>query len=164
MRISWLDDKTDLPLLDEKVQELEHFTEALADGVIDKDELAAQTGLAVAAQHPQLGHVDGATNGQQSLELPGDVGACHGRHGHPEAHDLGDSSYREQHDVSGGLEVLPKDRLRLGRVVPLPVGRLAEHSLVGPCEGGSIGEAVAVVLKTKDADAVVSFQQDRGLA
>ena len=31
-RASWLDDETDLPLLDAKVQELESFTQAMADG------------------------------------------------------------------------------------------------------------------------------------
>jgi len=42
MRTSWLDDKTDLPIIDDKVHELEHFTDALADGMIDKDELSGQ--------------------------------------------------------------------------------------------------------------------------
>ena len=41
-RVSWLDEETDLPLIDEHVQQLEHFTDALADGVVDKDEVDKQ--------------------------------------------------------------------------------------------------------------------------
>jgi len=48
-RISWLDEDTDLPLIDEHVQQLEHFTDALADGVVDKDEVAKQREALVAA-------------------------------------------------------------------------------------------------------------------
>jgi len=49
MRINWLDDDTDLPALDEQVQKLEHFTNSMADGVIDDDELATQTEAVVSA-------------------------------------------------------------------------------------------------------------------
>ncbi len=41
-RINWLDDETHLPTLDAHVQQLEHFTRSLADGVIDNDELQVQ--------------------------------------------------------------------------------------------------------------------------
>jgi len=40
-RLSWID-SDNVPALDDHVSQLEHFTEALADGVIDKDELAVQ--------------------------------------------------------------------------------------------------------------------------
>jgi len=48
-RINWLDEETDLPALDEHVQQLEHFTQSLADGVIDAGELAKQNDAVVAA-------------------------------------------------------------------------------------------------------------------
>lgn len=41
-RISWFDDKTDLPVIDEQVHKLESFTEAMADNVVSNKELAAQ--------------------------------------------------------------------------------------------------------------------------
>lgn len=48
-RINWLDEETDLPALEEHVQQLEHFTQSLADGVIDAQELAKQNDAVVAA-------------------------------------------------------------------------------------------------------------------
>ncbi len=48
-RKSWLDETTSLPTLDKQVEKLEHFVDALADGVIDSDELAAQEKKVVAA-------------------------------------------------------------------------------------------------------------------
>jgi hypothetical protein len=41
-RTSWFDDKAKLPLIDAQVQKLESFTNALADGVISKQELTGQ--------------------------------------------------------------------------------------------------------------------------
>jgi hypothetical protein len=40
-RTSWFDD-ADLPIIDEQVQKLESFTQAMADGVIEKQELERQ--------------------------------------------------------------------------------------------------------------------------
>lgn len=48
-RINWLDEETDLPALEEHVQQLEHFTNSLADGVVDATELAKQNDAVVAA-------------------------------------------------------------------------------------------------------------------
>ncbi len=48
-RISWLDDDTDLPVIDEHVQQLDNFTAALADGVIDSAELGRQQDAVIAA-------------------------------------------------------------------------------------------------------------------
>lgn len=48
-RINWLDEDTDLPALESHVQRLEHFTNSLADGIIDADELAKQNDAVVAA-------------------------------------------------------------------------------------------------------------------
>jgi predicted transcriptional regulator len=47
-RTSWFDD-ADLPVIDEQVQKLESFTQAMADGVIEQQELARQQESLVAA-------------------------------------------------------------------------------------------------------------------
>lgn len=49
MRINWLDEDTNAPALDEQVGKLQHFTESMADGVIDADELATQNDAVVTA-------------------------------------------------------------------------------------------------------------------
>ncbi|MGE3164993.1 MAG: hypothetical protein AB7O52_08805 [Planctomycetota bacterium] len=41
-RTRWFDETTNLPILDQKVQELESFTTAMADGKIEKQELDRQ--------------------------------------------------------------------------------------------------------------------------
>jgi len=56
-RINWLDDETDLPALEEHVQQLEHFTQALADGVVDADELTKQNEAVVAAMKAVQGEL-----------------------------------------------------------------------------------------------------------
>jgi len=56
-RINWLDDETDLPALEEHVQQLEHFTQALADGVVDADELAKQNAAVVTAMKAVQGEL-----------------------------------------------------------------------------------------------------------
>lgn len=48
-RASWMDPNTEVPNLQAKVQELESFTNALADGRIDQPELDAQEARLVAA-------------------------------------------------------------------------------------------------------------------
>ena len=48
-RVSWLDEKTKVPLIDEQVKKLDHFTKSLADGVVDKKELEEQQRLLVDA-------------------------------------------------------------------------------------------------------------------
>jgi hypothetical protein len=48
-RISWFDDKTDLPVIDEQVHNLESFTEAMSDNVVSNKELEAQQESLVAA-------------------------------------------------------------------------------------------------------------------
>jgi hypothetical protein len=63
-RASWIDDDHN-PTLDEHVQQLEHFTNSLADGVIDASELEKQEQNLVAAMR--------AVEGQLSDELHGKV-------------------------------------------------------------------------------------------
>jgi hypothetical protein len=41
-RASWFDDRTEHPLIHDKIETLESFTSALADGVVSKQELAGQ--------------------------------------------------------------------------------------------------------------------------
>ena len=48
-RTSWLDEESNLPLIEEKVQQLEHFTKAMADGVVENSEVDEQQDRLVAA-------------------------------------------------------------------------------------------------------------------
>ena len=48
-RTSWFDDKAEHPLIHEKIEKLESFTSALADGHISKQELGGQEQRLVAA-------------------------------------------------------------------------------------------------------------------
>ncbi len=41
-RISWFDNETDLPVIEEQVHKLESFTQAMADGAISAQELEQQ--------------------------------------------------------------------------------------------------------------------------
>ena len=46
---SWFDERAEHPTLHERVEKLESFTRAMADGVIDKEELTAQEQRLVSA-------------------------------------------------------------------------------------------------------------------
>jgi len=48
-RTNWFDEKTQHPAFQERVEKLESFTSALADGQVSKQELAAQEARLVAA-------------------------------------------------------------------------------------------------------------------
>ena len=48
-RTDWFDDESEQPLIQEQVSKLESFTDALADGIVTKQELAAQEQRLVAA-------------------------------------------------------------------------------------------------------------------
>jgi hypothetical protein len=48
-RTSWFDDKADIPIVQEQVNKLESFTNAMADGVVEKKELDAQEQRLLAA-------------------------------------------------------------------------------------------------------------------
>jgi hypothetical protein len=58
-RVSWINDDT-TPELDEHVGQLEHFTQSMADGVIDAKELATQEQNLVAAMKAVEGGLDDA--------------------------------------------------------------------------------------------------------
>lgn len=64
-RTNWFDEDTNLPLLDEEVQKLTHFTDALADGKVDKRELEKQQDLLVSAMKA----VDGDLSDEQHAKV-----------------------------------------------------------------------------------------------
>ena len=54
-RTSWFDDKAEHPVIQERVQKLESFTQAMADGVVSSQELQAQSErLTAATSKPSL--------------------------------------------------------------------------------------------------------------
>lgn len=57
-RKNWFDEESDLPLIDEKVHQLETFTEAMADGVVEESELEQQQERLVAAMKAVEGELD----------------------------------------------------------------------------------------------------------
>jgi len=59
-RIDWLDDKTNVPVIEEKVQKLTTFVEAMADGVIEKTELEKQQSSVVQAMKAVQGDLNDA--------------------------------------------------------------------------------------------------------
>lgn len=59
-RTPWFDENTQLPLLEAKVQELQTFTAAMADGKVDADEVAAQQERLVAAMRAVEGELSDA--------------------------------------------------------------------------------------------------------
>ena len=60
-RTSWLNDDT-TPDLDAHVSQLEHFTNSIADGVIDAKELSTQEANVVTAMRAVEGTLDDATH------------------------------------------------------------------------------------------------------
>ncbi|MCA8959050.1 MAG: hypothetical protein KDC38_00995 [Planctomycetes bacterium] len=61
-RASWFDEKTEVPHLDQKVHELESFTNAMADGKVDKHELESQQERLIAAMKAVEPALDDATH------------------------------------------------------------------------------------------------------
>lgn len=64
-RISWFDDETELPVIDEQVEKLESFAQAMADGVIEKQELERQQESVVAAMR----EVEGTLSDEQHAKV-----------------------------------------------------------------------------------------------
>ena len=48
-RTSWFDEKAEYPVIQQEVNKLKSFTDAMADGIVEKKELDAQEGRLVAA-------------------------------------------------------------------------------------------------------------------
>jgi len=59
-RIDWLDEKTNVPVIDEQVQKLATFVDAMADGVIDQTELEKQQSSVVQAMKAVQGDLNDA--------------------------------------------------------------------------------------------------------
>ena len=59
-RISWFDEKTHMPVIDEQVHKLSSFVDAMADGVIDDAELEKQQSSVVAAMQAVEGELSDA--------------------------------------------------------------------------------------------------------
>jgi predicted transcriptional regulator len=57
-RVSWFDDKTELPIIDEQCQKLENFAEAMADGQIEARELEQQQNRLVAVMRDVEGELN----------------------------------------------------------------------------------------------------------
>ena len=57
-RTSWFDDTAKHPMIQERVEKLESFTSALADGVVSKDEVAGQEQRLVAAMKTVEGELN----------------------------------------------------------------------------------------------------------
>ncbi|MGA3186704.1 MAG: hypothetical protein ABSF22_06295 [Bryobacteraceae bacterium] len=64
-RISWFDEKTHMPVIDEQVHKLSTFVDAMADGVIDDSELAKQQSSVVEAMQA----VEGDLNDEQHAKI-----------------------------------------------------------------------------------------------
>lgn len=62
-RVGWLD-SDDAPALDAQLAQIEHFTESLADGVVDNDELEKQEQNLVAAMKAVEPELDDDTHGK----------------------------------------------------------------------------------------------------
>ena len=59
-RIDWFDDKTNVPVIDEQVQKLTNFVDAMADGVIDQTELEKQQSSVIQAMKSVQGDLNDA--------------------------------------------------------------------------------------------------------
>src|SRR5712671_656877 len=59
-RIDWFDDRTSVPVIDEQVQKLAGFVEAMADGVIENSELEKQQSSVVQAMKAVQGDLNDA--------------------------------------------------------------------------------------------------------
>jgi hypothetical protein len=64
-RVSWFDEKTHVPVIDEQVQNLSAFVDAMADGVIDDRELDKQQSSVVEAMKA----IEGDLNDEQHAKI-----------------------------------------------------------------------------------------------
>ena len=64
-RISWFDEHTHMPVIDEQVKNLSSFVDAMADGVIDDSELDKQQASVIAAMKA----VEGDLNDEQHAKI-----------------------------------------------------------------------------------------------
>jgi hypothetical protein len=64
-RVSWFDEKTHMPVIDEQVHKLSTFVDAMADGVIDDAELHKQQSSVVEAMQA----VEAGLNDEQHAKI-----------------------------------------------------------------------------------------------
>jgi len=68
-RTSWFDDKAEHTVIQERVQKLESFTQAMADGVVSSQELQAQSERLTAAMKTLEGHLSDEAHAQVTTVL-----------------------------------------------------------------------------------------------
>jgi predicted transcriptional regulator len=68
-RTSWFDDKAEHPVIQERVQKLESFTNAMADGVVSSQELKAQEDRLAAAMKVLEGQLSDEAHAQVTTVL-----------------------------------------------------------------------------------------------
>ena len=68
-RTSWFDDKAEHPVIQERVQKLESFTQAMADGVVSSQELQAQSDRLAAAMKTLEGQLSDDAHAQVTTVL-----------------------------------------------------------------------------------------------
>ena len=68
-RSSWFDEKTEHPVIQERVEKLESFTTAMADGLVSRDELHAQESRLTAAMKAVEGQLSDETHAQVTTLL-----------------------------------------------------------------------------------------------
>jgi hypothetical protein len=68
-RTSWFDDKAEHPVIHERIQKLESFSNALADGVVSGQELQAQEDRLVAAMKALEGQLSDQAHAQVTTVL-----------------------------------------------------------------------------------------------
>jgi aryl carrier-like protein len=68
-RTSWLDDKAEHPLIQERVQQLDSFTSALADGLVTAHELSVQEQRLIAAMKNVESELSDAVHSKMTIVL-----------------------------------------------------------------------------------------------
>jgi predicted transcriptional regulator len=68
-RTSWFDDRAEHPVIQERVEKLESFTNAMADGVVSRQELQAQEDRLTAAMRALEGHLSDDAHAQVTTLL-----------------------------------------------------------------------------------------------
>ena len=68
-RTSWFDDKAEHLVIQERVQKLESFTKAMADGMVSTQELEAQSDRLTAALKTLEGHLSDEAHAQATTVL-----------------------------------------------------------------------------------------------
>ena len=68
-RTSWLDEKSDHPLIHERIQQLDSFTAALADGIVTAQELSDQERRLTAAMKSVESELSDAVHAKMTTVL-----------------------------------------------------------------------------------------------